>query len=142
MSRGPRIAVIGAGLVGRRHVELVARGATLAAVVDPDPAAKALADRHGVPWFADLSECLRTREPEGAVIATPNQMHVEHGLACVAAGIPILVEKPIADNSTGAETLVEAAETAGVPLLVGHHRRHNPLIAEAKAALVSSTPAS
>ena len=50
---------------------------------------------------------------------------------------PILVEKPIADTSTGAETLVEAAEADDVPLLVGHHRRHNPLIAEAKAAIES-----
>lgn len=137
MTTNPRIAVIGAGLVGRRHVELVAKGATLAAVVDPDPTASALAKKHGVPWFADLATCFESNKPDGAVIATPNQMHVDHGLACVAAGIPILVEKPIADTSAGAEKLVNAAEASGVPLLVGHHRRHNPLIADAKDAIDS-----
>ncbi len=45
---------------------------------------------------------------------------------------PRLVEKPIADSIDGARRLVEAAERAGVPLLVGHHRRHNPMIRKAK----------
>jgi predicted dehydrogenase len=62
-------------------------------------------------------------------------MHVAHGLECVAAGIPVLVEKPIADDVVEATRLVEAAEEAGVPLLVGHHRRHNPVIQEAKKAI-------
>jgi len=135
MNVTPRIAVVGAGLVGRRHVELVAQGATLAAVVDPDPAAGVLAEKHGVPWFDDLATCLARCSPDGAVIATPNQMHVEHGLVCIDAGVPVLVEKPIADTSEGAEKLVETAEAAGIPLLVGHHRRHNPLITEAKSVI-------
>jgi predicted dehydrogenase len=75
--------------------------------------------------------------PDGLIVATPNALHVEHGLAAVAAGIPALVEKPLAADVGSATRLVEAAERAGVPLLVGHHRRHNPLIREAKAIVDS-----
>ncbi len=70
--------------------------------------------------------------PDGIIIATPNQLHVQNGLEVVAAGVPVIVEKPIADDVAGATALVEAAEKAGVPLLVGHHRRYNPLIRKAK----------
>ena len=133
----PRIVVVGAGLVGRKHAALVARNACLAAIVDPDPAAKALASELGAPHFASLDDCLSERAPDGAIVATPNRLHVEHGLACVRAGVPTLVEKPIADRADSAAHLVQEAERAGVPLLVGHHRRHNPLIARAKETIES-----
>lgn len=131
----PRIAVVGAGLIGKKHVELVSDLADLSAVIDPTPAAQSLAESGGAAWFADLSDYLGRDRPDGVIIATPNQLHVEHGLACIEAGIPILIEKPIAGNTTGAEKLVSASEAAGVPILVGHHRRHNPLIKAAREAI-------
>lgn len=89
----------------------------------------------GCPWFPNLDTMLATDRPDGAIIATPNQMHVAHGLQVLDAGCPLLVEKPLADTSAEAIKLVQAAEAAGQPLLVGHHRRHNPLIAAAKARI-------
>lgn len=132
-----RIAVAGAGLIGRRHIQQIVagNGATLACVVDPDPAARTIAAQHGVPWHPSLGAMISAGRPDGVILATPNQLHVEGGLECVAAGLPLLVEKPIADSVAAASALVEAAEAAGVPLLVGHHRRHNPLIAAAKSAI-------
>ena len=130
-----RLAVMGAGLIGRRHIEHVTREASLAAVIDPVPAAKAIAEEHGVAWYPDLASMLMCDRPDGVIVATPNQLHVEHGLQCVAADLPALIEKPIASDAAEASRLVEAAETAGVPLLVGHHRRHNPLIQQAKAQI-------
>ena len=62
-------------------------------------------------------------------------MHVENGLDVIAAGVPALVEKPLADSVAEATRLVDAAERAGVPLMTGHHRRHNPLIQAAKQAI-------
>ena len=50
----------------------------------------------------------------------------------VAAGIPVLVEKPIADRVEAARRLSETAEKAGVPVLVGHHRRHHPVMRRAR----------
>jgi predicted dehydrogenase len=137
MSTPVNIAVAGAGLIGKRHVEAIAASgaARLAAIVDPAPAAADYAASLGVPWRRSLAEMIDAEKPDGVILATPNQMHVEQGLACVAAGLPALVEKPIATDIAGALRLVEAAEAAAVPLLVGHHRRHNPLIAAAKAKL-------
>lgn len=137
MTGKPGIAVVGAGLIGGKHIDLVGRQAELAAVIDPTPAAEDIAASHGVPWFADLGAYLGDSRPDGVIIATPNQLHVEHGLACVEAGLPMLIEKPIADTAAGAERLVAAAEAASVPILVGHHRRHNPLIEAARQAVES-----
>jgi predicted dehydrogenase len=138
-----RIVVVGAGLIGRRHVELVAASARcdLAGVVDPSPGAADLAARHGVPWSPSLGAALAGPLPErtGVVVATPNRLHVEQALACVAAGVPVLVEKPLADSVDDGVLLVEAAEAAGVPVLVGHHRRHSPLLAAAKRLVDDGT---
>lgn len=133
------ITVMGAGLIGRRHVErvLAEEQTALAAIIDPSPAGKAFAEEIGAPWYADFASAYSTIRPDGVIIATPNGLHVENGLEAVRAGIPALVEKPIADSVQQAETLVRAAEKAGIPLLVGHHRRHNPLIARAKEILES-----
>jgi predicted dehydrogenase len=136
-SRAQRIAVVGAGLIGARHAGLVAGEplAELAAVVDPMPAGREVAARLGAPWFDGIDAMLAAIRPDGIIVATPNQLHVEHGLQAVAAGIPLLVEKPIASDVAGATRLVQAAEQARVPILVGHHRRHNPLIQAAREAI-------
>jgi predicted dehydrogenase len=140
MSAGPspvRLAVLGAGLIGRRHIEQVLQQdcSTLAAVVDPTDAARELALELDVAWYPSFSKMLEHDRPDGVIVSTPNQMHVENGLEIVAAGIPALIEKPLADDVAGATRLVEAAERAGVPLMTGHHRRHNPLIQEAKRVI-------
>ena len=111
--------------------------AELIAVVDPTPAAKGVAAEHGVRWVSSFAELLKVDRPDGIIVATPNQIHVQNGLESVAASVPALIEKPIADDLASAERLVEAAEAASVPLLVGHHRRHNPLMKKAKDVIES-----
>lgn len=137
MTRKVAIAVVGAGLVGRRHAALIAasEGVRLAAIVDPEPAGRGVAEALGAPGFDSLEAMLAEMRPDGLVIATPNTLHAPQGLAAIAARTPVLIEKPLADEVSAAERLTAAAEAAGVPVLVGHHRRHNPLIAEAKAAI-------
>lgn len=134
-----RIAVVGAGLIGSQHIRRVTEepGCALAAVVDPAEQARDLAVRAGAPWYPDLPTMLRTDPPDAVIVATPNQQHVPVGLACVAAGLPLLVEKPLAEDLESGRRLVEAAEAAGVPLLVGHHRRHNRTLKAAKAIVDS-----
>lgn len=129
-----RIAVLGAGLIGGRHIDHVAasQDATLAAIGDPSPAARELAGRHQVPCFTDIHALIEGAKPDGIIVATPNALHVAHALAAINARIPVLVEKPLADTLEGAERLVAAAEAAGVALAVGHHRRHNPMIRQAR----------
>lgn len=128
-----RIAVVGAGVIGLRHIEEIvkSRSATLAAIVDPAPAAEAVAAREGVPRYASLQALLREDRADGIVLATPNALHAGQGLECVAAGIPALVEKPLAHACSEGLRLCEAAERANVKLLVGHHRRHSPILHKA-----------
>jgi predicted dehydrogenase len=127
------IAVAGAGAIGRRHIDLVRRdrNCELAAIVDPAPGAGEMARTAGVPLYSSLADLFARERPDGVIIATPNSLHVEHGLACVAAGVPALIEKPIADSIAAGERLCEAAERAKVTLLAGHHRQHSPIMAKA-----------
>jgi predicted dehydrogenase len=139
------IAVAGAGLIGKRHIDAIrsAAHAGLACIVDPDPPARELANGLGVPYFPALEDMIAaTAGPtgmaiDGVILATPNQLHVEGGTACIEARLPVLIEKPLAVDLEGARALVDAAEAVDVPLLTGHHRRHNPLIAAAKSAITS-----
>lgn len=132
-----RIAVVGAGLIGRRHAAAIGASARgdLACIVDPAPGAADFAASLGAPHHACVADMLAADRPDGAILATPNQMHLSGGLALIAAGIPALIEKPLATDVADARRLVEAAEDADIPLLTGHHRRHNPLIAAAKALI-------
>jgi predicted dehydrogenase len=96
-----------------------------------------MAQTLGVAWFRYFQDIPADRRPEGVVVSTPNQMHVANSLECIEAGVPVLVEKPLADDLAGAQMLVDAAARKGAPLLTGHHRRHNPIIQRAKAEIDS-----
>lgn len=132
-----RIAVAGAGLIGRAHIAAAraSRSVTLCAVVDPAPAADAVAAAAGVPRYESLDALWRHDRPDGIVLATPNALHVEQALACIAQGLPTLLEKPIAPTVAEAERLVRAADAAGARLLIGHHRAHSPIMATARRVI-------
>jgi len=132
-----RIALLGAGLIGREHAKLIERhpGATLAAIVDVTPAGEAYAREHGVAFHSDYERMLDDVRPDGAIVALPNMLHLPAGLACVRRKIPVLVEKPVADTVASALALVTAAESSGIPILVGHHRRHSPDMQAAREAI-------
>jgi predicted dehydrogenase len=134
-----RIAVAGAGAIGRRHIELVLRrrDCGLAAIIDPAPGAAEIASRSGVPLFSSLTDLFAHERPDGVILATPNGLHLEHGLTCIAAGVPTLIEKPLADSIESGQLLCEAAERANVKLLTGHHRQHSLIMEEAVAVVRS-----
>ncbi|MGR3366463.1 MAG: Gfo/Idh/MocA family protein [Sagittula sp.] len=130
-----KIAVVGAGLIGRRHAAAVraAENVELACIVDPAPDAQAYAASLGVPCLPDLGSLFASESAEGVILSTPNTMHADGALACISAGLPVLIEKPLTTDLASARVVVETAENAGVAIATGHHRRHNPLIARAKA---------
>jgi predicted dehydrogenase len=128
-----RIAVAGAGQIGKRHIGLIVKSneCALAAVVDPASAAAAYAHSLGVPLYKSLAELFAKDRPDGVILATPNRMHVEQTLECVTARMPTLVEKPVAHTLEAGIRLCAATEAANVPVLVGHHRRHSSIMAKA-----------
>lgn len=137
-----RIAVAGAGMIGRRHIELLRQSpqTQLCAVIDPAPEAAHLAISESVPHHTSieqfLSACDPERRPDGIILATPNTTHVAGAMTCLQYGIPALIEKPVADALAEAEKLVEAQAVSSTPLLVGHHRRHSPILASVRNAIV------
>jgi predicted dehydrogenase len=135
-----RIAVVGAGLIGRTHIAVLRAGNpdyTLAGVADPAPFAAQEGKKLGYPVYATVDEMFEQGKPEGVIVAVPNQMHVKVGLASIARGVPIIVEKPIADSVAEALDLVEAGEQANVAILTGHHRRHNPIMRKAAEVIAA-----
>ena len=133
-SRMP-VAVIGAGAIGRMHIERMLRhpDVSLAAIADPTPAAQVLAESLGVACYADHRELLEKSDARAAIVATPNHTHADVGIDCIARGLPVLMEKPVADTIHNAQRLCDAGERASVPIMVGHQRRHNPIIQRARA---------
>src|ERR1700674_577409 len=129
-----RIAVAGAGIIGLAHMDVAQKSPTcaLSAIVDPAPATEAIAAKAGVPLYKSLDELFEKNRPDGVILATPNQLHLEHALKCMAAGMPRLLEKPITPTVREAETLVKEADKTGAKVLIGHHRAHSPIMARAK----------
>ncbi len=129
-----RIVVAGAGQIGRVHIDRILEQpeARLVGIVDISPQAAAQAIALDVPYGADIEMMLGNTKPDGVVIALPNRAHFAAGMTAVQAGVAMLMEKPVCETVEQAMELAEAAEKAGVPVLVGHHRRHSQLMRRAK----------
>ena len=136
-SKNTKITVVGYGLIGRRHAEIIARtpGLELCAVVEPMKENFKDVSKFNVPIYSSLEDSIKASQPDGVVLATPTPMHLEQGLYCINKGWPLLIEKPITVSSSDAKILTDAAITSDIPMLVGHHRRHNGMVREAKKAL-------
>ena len=134
-----RIAIAGAGTIGQAHIAVAqgSPGCTLSAIVDPSPTAVAVAKAAKVPLFTSLDELLATGRPDGVLLATPNHLHVPQALQCIEAGLPILLEKPIATTVAQGEQLLKVVNATGAKVLIGHHRAHSPIMAKAKEVVQS-----
>ena len=133
MNRRVRVGVVGFGLVGKRHAQtIVAEPSTqLAAVADPTDCRNEVRSMDAA-YFASLDELIDSQSIEGIVLATPTPLHLDQARRCIEAGIPILIEKPIATSAQEAVSIVDLAAARNVPVMVGHHRRFNGVIREAK----------
>lgn len=127
-----RLGLAGAGLVGKRHAAAIAAtpDAQLVAIAEPSDDGPALAAENGATHFSDMSRMVAAGGIEGVIIATPNNLHAEQTMIAIEADLPALVEKPFASTTKEAETVVKAAQSHGVPILTGHHRRYNPIVAK------------
>ena len=134
-----RIAVIGAGLIGGKHIDytMACPDAELVAVADPDASYRALAEANGAKYWDNVGAMLAAGGIDGAIVGTPTATHEDVGLQCVNAGVHAIIEKPICHTLEAAERLNSTAENKGVTLLTGHHRRYNPWVAEARRIIES-----
>lgn len=128
-----RIGVVGAGFMGRQHIGFVraAAGAALAAIADP----AVTATDAECPMYPSTARMLDAEQLDAVIIANPNALHVETAVECLEAGVAVLLEKPVAVSYAQSRRLVDAVERMNGRLLVGHHRRHHPAVARARAAI-------
>ena len=128
-ARSPlRVGLLGYGLAGRVfHAPLVAAtdGLSLTAVVttDPDRRAQVLRDHPGTTLFDRSDQLVDSGEVDVIVVATPNRSHVAMARLAVAAGLPVVVDKPLAAISAEGREVVGEAQLRGVPLTVFQNRR-------------------
>lgn len=134
-----KLAVWGAGLIGRKHAQLAHQQDALAAIADPNPQIETMCQELGCAFHPTPQACLEAQDLDGVIIATPNQMHVQHLELCLSRGLPVMIEKPIADRAVNAAPLVQLAEDQNVPILVAHHRRHNPISQRANQCISDGT---
>ncbi|WP_299744980.1 Gfo/Idh/MocA family oxidoreductase [uncultured Tateyamaria sp.] len=129
-----RIGVAGVGLIGRQHLDAIerAQGVTVSAVFDP-------ALKEHLPWARTDSLSDLAAQSDGVILAVPNHLHASMALELIEANCPILIEKPLTGTAAEGAQVVRAAKDAEVPILVGHHRRHNPLIAKAHQIIADGT---
>jgi predicted dehydrogenase len=131
-----RLAVIGSGIMGSNHARVASTlpGVELTAVFDPDrERSEKLAAAFGATAVSGVDELPRL--VDAAVVATPTEFHAPIAHQLLAAGVDVLVEKPIAPDVETAQRLVDAAEAAGRVLMVGHVERFNPAVLELDSLL-------
>src|SRR5262249_726405 len=97
-------------------------------VIDTNVArAQEVATASGTRAFSDYRDVLR--RIDAATVAVPTERHRDITLECLAAGRPVLVEKPMARSLAEADAMIAAAAKAGVTFAVGHTERFNPAVA-------------
>ncbi len=137
-----RVALMGAGNIAAIHAEALraTRGVALVGIIDPRvDRAKALARRNGnLASAASLSEMLAGQGLDAVHVLTPPNLHADPARDALARGLAVLVEKPMASDTAGAETMVEAARAPGArPLYVNHNFLFHPAFAGLRERVAS-----
>lgn len=127
-----RLGIIGGGRMGGTHAEFIAREEQVTLVGVADPFNLSLAETYAVPGFADHRELLAAGDVDAVIIVNPNEAHLATALDCLGAGIPALLEKPVATSMEDAAMLAQAVKDHGGRILVGHHRRHHPAVTKTR----------
>jgi UDP-N-acetylglucosamine 3-dehydrogenase len=134
---GLRVGVVGVGVMGSNHARVLSElpGVELVGIADPD--------EQQANYVGRTLRCAAVPDVEGLIalgvdavtVAAPTHLHHSVAHACIAAGVHVLVEKPIAPTVDEGHEIVAAARRAGVTLMVGHVERFNPAVQAIKEAI-------
>ena len=138
-----RVAVVGAGAFGRNHLrvyrelEQAGEAVQLAAVVDRNSAVAAeAAAKFGVPGFETIEACLEAATPlHAASICVPTVHHASTAAPLLAAGLDLLIEKPLAASLADADCILDLSRRHGRIVQAGHLERFNPAVTAARQQL-------
>lgn len=125
-----RLALVGAGVIGTRHLLAMQRTpeVELVAIVDVFEETKNLANEHQVPFFKDTQSAINALDIDGIIVATPTEHHLEPAKCALTHGVHVLVEKPIMATLEEANEIVALSKSTGRRVLVGHQRRYYSLV--------------
>src|SRR4051812_15034179 len=132
-----RVGVVGVGVLGSTHARVFGDlpGVRLAGVVDPDRKQRDfVSGALGCAAFSSV-DALLAHGVDAVTIAAPTHLHQELALFCIARGVHVLVEKPIAPSVEEGRAIIAAARHARVALMVGHVERFNPTVEAIKDAI-------
>lgn len=123
-----RWGIAGYGWVARDYMApgIRAAGGKVVAVADPSRDARAIAVAQGAAAYPDLPTMLSAERLDALYIATPNHLHAEAIEQATAAGVPVLLEKPLAHDRAGVQRIAAALEQAKAPLATAFDQRHHP----------------
>ena len=132
-----RVGVVGVGVMGSNHARVYAGlpGVQLVGVSDPDPQQRELITRVLGCRAVDNLDALLELGVEAVSIAAPTHLHRDIAVTCIARGIHVMIEKPIASSVEEGREIIAAAHAAGVVLMVGHVERFNPAVQAIKEAI-------
>jgi predicted dehydrogenase len=132
-----RVGVIGVGVMGSNHARVLAEmpGVRIAGIADPDRKQRDFVAQALGCTGVDSVEALLDRGVDAVTIAAPTHLHRDIALTCIARGVHVLVEKPIASSVEEGREIIAAARGAGVTLMVGHVERFNPAVEAIKDAI-------
>ncbi|HEU4807307.1 MAG TPA: Gfo/Idh/MocA family oxidoreductase, partial [Homoserinimonas sp.] len=124
------VGVVGGGIRGAMFARAIDEnpGARLVAICDQSPRVlEAVTETFQVPTYSAVEEMVAAHpELTAAIIATPDFAHRQAAVACAAAGLDLMIEKPLATTSADAEATIAAAEKSGSRIMVGFENRWNP----------------
>jgi predicted dehydrogenase len=135
-----KVGVIGLGRMGQQHCRIYSslRRAQLMGVCDINPEiGRQAARRFDVPFFSNPDDLIES--VEAISLVTPTPAHFDIAMRCLERGLPVLIEKPIAETIEQAEKLVKLVETKGLICQIGHIERFNPAYVELKNVLDGMT---
>lgn len=130
-----RTAVIGVGNMGRHHARVFSEmeSVRLVAVVDTNRnKGQTIADRYKCRYFKDYEMLLASEKIDAATIAVPTSLHKKVALSCLAHGVPVLIEKPIASTLQSARAIVRGSKRKNLLVCIGHIERFNPVVERLK----------
>lgn len=132
-----RVAVIGAGNMGKHHLRNYSElsGVQLVGLADINPEAKTLAKEYDVDYFADYLEMLEKLKPDAVSIVVPTPFHFNIASHVIRLNIHCMLEKPITSTVDEADRLIDLAKKHKVIFTVGHIEHYNPLIRKLKKLL-------
>lgn len=128
-----RVGILGAGFMGSAHAECYdLLGVPIAMIASRSPG-PASSTRPGTRWSSDIEEVINDPSVDCVDITLPNYLHKDAALACIRAGKPFLIEKPLARSAAEAEAIVSAARSAGVTAVYAETVRFKPSMVRAKS---------